>query len=97
LPFQGTGMLPLDVDPKRAWADEHLRDQPIDIMTADRAALLRVPGLSVQAVTKILHAREQHRIRDLGQLRQLGIAAPEQAAPYLLLDGQCPPRQQSLL
>ena len=97
LPFQGTGTLPLDVDPKRAWADEHLRDQPIDIMTADRAALLRVPGLGPQAVTKILNARQQRRISDLGQLRQLGIAAPEQAAPYLLLDGQRPPMQQSLL
>lgn len=97
LPFQGTGTLPLDVDPKRAWADQHLRDQPIDIMTADRATLLRVPGLGIQAVTKILNARQQHRIRDLGQLRQLGIAAPEQIAPYLLLDGQRPPRQKNLL
>lgn len=97
LPFQNTGTLPLDVDPKKAWADAHLKDQPIDLMTADREALLRVPGLGPQAVTKILQARQHTRITDVGQLRKLGIAAPEQAAPYMLLDGQRIPTQTSLL
>jgi predicted DNA-binding helix-hairpin-helix protein len=97
LPFQETGTLPLDIDPKRAWAETNLRDNPVDLMTADRTTLLRVPGLGVQAVTKILSVRQHQRITDLGQLRKLGIAAPEQAAPYVLLSGQRPLIQQSLL
>ncbi|MBN1964064.1 MAG: radical SAM protein, partial [Anaerolineae bacterium] len=34
LPFLGDGNLQLDVDPKRAWADEHLLHAPIDVMRA---------------------------------------------------------------
>src|SRR5579884_2737804 len=45
LAFAGDGNLRTDVDPKQAWADTHLRHQPIEIMTANRIQLLRVPGI----------------------------------------------------
>ena len=95
--FAQSGNLPLDVDPKRAWADANLRHAPIDLMRADREALMRVPGIGPKGADAILKARRQRRLADLGQLRTLGIHAPEQAAPYILLDGVKPSQQLPLL
>lgn len=96
LPFEGAGNLRLDVDPKRAWADEVLRPAPVDLMRADRADLLRVPGIGPKGADAILKARRRGRLTDLSHLRSLGIRAPEQAAPYILLDGRRPPQQLPL-
>jgi len=41
----------------------------------------------------ILRARLRGRLTDLSHLRQLGVRRPEQAAPYILLDGRKPPTQ----
>jgi len=97
LPFAVNGNLPLDIDPKRAWADLHLRDTPIDIMHAAPQDLLRIPGIGPHAAEAIVRARRETRLTDLSQLRALGIHAPEQAVPYILLDGRQPPRQLSFL
>ena len=96
LPFAASGNIPLDVDPKRAWADEHLRTAPIDLMKADREALMRVPGIGATGAETILKARRQTRLTDLASLRKVGIRAPEQAAPYILLDGRRVETQLSL-
>jgi predicted DNA-binding helix-hairpin-helix protein len=96
LPFEGDGNLRLDVDPKRAWADIYLRQKPLDVMRADRADLMRIPGIGPKGADAILRARPTARLTDLTQLRALGIRAPEQAAPYILLDGRQPPIQLSL-
>ncbi len=39
------GMLPLDIDPKLAWALGHRESFPVDINRAPREIVLRVPGL----------------------------------------------------
>lgn len=96
LPFEGVGNLRLDVDPKRAWADDYLRSAPVDLMYADRAALLRVPGIGPKGADAIMKARRRGRLTDLAHLRAIGIRAPEQAAPYILLDGRQPPQQLTL-
>ncbi len=96
LPFMADGNLRLDTDPKRAWADLHLRQAPVDLMRADRAALMRVPGIGPRYAAAILRARRLGRLSDLAHLRQIGIRAPEQLAPYILLDGWRPPVQASL-
>ncbi|MAS34743.1 MAG: radical SAM protein [Anaerolineaceae bacterium] len=96
LPFVDAGNLRLDVDPKRAWADLNLRDRPVDVALADRMALLRVPGIGPAGADAILKARRTHKIRDLADLRKLGIRAPEQASPYILFQGRRPPQQLSL-
>lgn len=64
-------MLELDVDPKLAWALKHRDRFPIDINAASREELLRVPGLGVRLVDRILRARSVRRIRmeDLERLR----------------------------
>ena len=97
LPFEGSGNLRLDVDPKRAWADLHLRPAPIDLIHADREQLLRVPGIGPVGADVILKARRTGHITDLAHLRKIGIRAPEKAAPYILLDGRRPPQQLTLL
>jgi predicted DNA-binding helix-hairpin-helix protein len=97
LPFEGSGNLPLPVDPKLIWAKENLLNQPIEINKADRNHLLRVPGLGPKGVDSILKARRQGRIRDLATLRKLGIAAPDRAAPFVLMDGKRPAYQIPLI
>jgi predicted DNA-binding helix-hairpin-helix protein len=96
LPFQHDSNLPLDVDPKRAYADAHLRHNPVEVNTADRDLLMRLPNIGPKSADTLLRARRQRRITDLTQLRRLGIRAPEAAAPYLLLDGKQPPTQMKL-
>ncbi len=88
LPFVNEGNLRLDVDPKRAWADLHLLHAPVDLMHAEREALLRVPGIGLKGAESILRARRQTHLRDLGDLRKLGIHTADQSAPYVLFDGR---------
>ena len=65
------GMLALEVDPKLAWALAHPERFPVDLNLAPREMLLRVPGLGVKAVDRLLLARRGRRVRaeDLKRLR----------------------------
>lgn len=87
LPFSGDGNLPLPTDPKQAWAEIHLSNTPVEVNTAAPRDLLRIPGIGPKIADKIVHARRVHQIRDLSQLRKLGVAA-NRAAPFILLDGK---------
>lgn len=64
------GMLDLEVDPKLAWALKNRDRFPVDVNTADREMLLRVPGLGARAVDRIIRARRQTGLRmdDLARL-----------------------------
>ena len=64
------GMLPLDIDPKLAWALKYRAHFPVDVNAAPREALLRVPGLGVRAVDALLRARRMRSLRldDVGRL-----------------------------
>jgi len=95
LPFDATGNLPLGSDPKLAWAQRHLTHAPVELNTADRQKLLRVPGIGPKGVQKLLRERRRGRLRSLTDLRKLGIAA-DRAAPFVLLDGHYPGRQLTL-
>lgn len=57
------GMLDLEVDPKLAWALKHRESFPVDVNTADREMLLRVPGLGKKAVDRIVIARRHTTLR----------------------------------
>lgn len=57
------GMLPLDIDPKLAWALKFRDRFPVDVNRAPREALLRVPGLGTRAVGAILSARRHRTLR----------------------------------
>ena len=54
--------LDLKVDPKAAWAVNNFRLFPLDVNTAPREMLLRVPGLGPRSVARILAARRLARI-----------------------------------
>ncbi len=58
-----TGMLPLDIDPKLAWALKFRASFPVDVNRAPREVLLRVPGLGTKAVASILTSRRWRRLR----------------------------------
>ena len=63
--------LPLGIDPKLAWALRHPEKFPVDLHTAPRETLLRVPGLGVRNVDRLLSVRRWHRVTlaDLTRLR----------------------------
>jgi putative DNA modification/repair radical SAM protein len=63
------GMLPLDIDPKLAWALRNRGRFPLDVNRASREELLRVPGFGTRTVTSILAARRTTRLRLADVLR----------------------------
>jgi predicted DNA-binding helix-hairpin-helix protein len=95
LPFTSAENLPLDADPKQAWAQMNLVHAPIEINRADRQDLLRIPGVGIKGAEAILAARRQNKLHDLSTLKKMGIIA-ERAAPYVLLNGKRPAAQLTL-
>ena len=85
------GMLDLEVDPKTAWALQHREQFPVDLNRAPRAMLLRVPGLGVTSVSRILAARKIRSIRydDLGRLR----VSLRKVLPFVVLPDYHPGRR----
>lgn len=76
------GRLPLDSDPKEVWAMQHPERFPVDINQADKWQLLRVPGLGLITVNRILQQRRETKIRrlhDIGKPTKL----LNKAAQYL--------------
>ena len=57
------GMLPLDIDPKLAWALKHRDSFPVDVNRAPKELLWRVPGLGTKAVDRILSSRRHRNLR----------------------------------
>ncbi|GAP14818.1 predicted DNA-binding protein with the Helix-hairpin-helix motif [Longilinea arvoryzae] len=95
LPFEQTGFLPLTIDPKRAWAEQNLSEQPIDINRADRAQLLRVPGIGPKTADHLLSERHRNPLHTVSDLARLGIPV-QKSTPFILLDGKRPAHQMSL-
>ena len=67
------GNLPLDIDPKLAWALKFRERFPVDVNRASREQLLRVPGLGTTAVKRILAAR-RHRTMRLDDVARLTLS-----------------------
>ena len=102
------GMLPLDIDPKLAWALKFRERFPVDVNRAPREMLLRVPGLGTKAVDGILASRRWRKLRlddvarlthSIAKVRPFIIAADWR--PILLTDRAdletlVAPRQQQL-
>ena len=79
-----TGMLPLDIDPKLAWALKFRGSFPVDVNRAPREALLRVPGLGVKAVGAILTARRWRRLH-LADVARLTVSIAK-VRPFLIAE-----------
>lgn len=86
---QAEGMLSLDIDPKLAWALRHRDRFPLDVGTASREDLLRVPGFGTRAVDRIIATRRvtSIRIADLARLR----IPRNKALPFIILSDHRPP------
>jgi len=63
IPLCSDGNLRLSKDPKELWAEAHPEFYPVRINTADKEALLRVPGIGPDTARNILKARREQRIR----------------------------------
>ena len=102
------GMLPLDIDPKLAWALKYRESFPVDVNRAPKELLWRVPGLGTKAVDRILASRRSRRLRlddvarltlSIGKVRPFIITADWR--PTLLTDradlrALVAPKQQQL-
>jgi len=65
--------LQLGFDPKAAWALRNPQLFPVEINTADREALLRVPGIGAASVERILEARRLGSL-SFDSLRRIGVS-----------------------
>ena len=82
--------LDLELDPKHAWALRHRGAFPVDLNTADREQMLRVPGLGVTAVDKLLVLRRRKRLR-LEDVRRLSRGS-KTSQPFIVVDDWRPTR-----
>jgi predicted DNA-binding helix-hairpin-helix protein len=85
--FDGDGNLPLGLDPKVAWALTHPERFPVEVRTASRGELVRVPGIGPGTARRIVAERAATVLRDLRDLRRLGVVTTR-AAGFLTLGGR---------
>ncbi|SRR6266542_1670519 len=100
LPFESDGNLPLDDDPKTAWATAHPERFPIEIERASYAELIRVPGLGPAAARTLVTERRRTLMRGARDLERAGVDVVR-AGYFLTLRGRrlatsLPPRQLRL-
>ena len=84
------GMLDLSIDPKLAWALANRRRFPVDVNRADRETLLRVPGLGVRGVDRILASR-RHRTLRLDDLARIA-GSVRKILPFVIAADHRPTR-----
>jgi len=65
--------LDIDIDPKLSWALRNMHMFPVDVNTADKQLLARIPGLGMKSVHKIINARKYRRL-NWENLKAIGIA-----------------------
>jgi putative DNA modification/repair radical SAM protein len=82
------GMLPLDIDPKLAWALKFRDRFPVDINRAPKEMLLRIPGLGLKAVNSILTSRRWRRL-SLDDVARLTVSIAK-VRPFILAEGWRP-------
>lgn len=86
--FESDGNLSLAEDPKQAWARRHPEAFPVDLATAPRELLLRVPGIGPVSASRICKARREGLGLDpAASLRRLGVIVGR-ALPYCLWKGR---------
>jgi putative DNA modification/repair radical SAM protein len=80
--------LDLEVDPKLSWALRNPHFFPVDVNRASSEELLRVPGLGVRSVKRVIASRRHRRVRvdDLTRLR----VPLRRVLPFLVTDDHLP-------
>ena len=82
------GNLDLEIDPKLAWALSHRGLFPLDVNTASREMLLRVPGFGVKTVNRILATRRYRTVR-YDDITRMG-ASMRKARAFVMAGGWSP-------
>ena len=85
--YSDDGNLPLSLDPKIAWALMHPERFPVEVRTASRSQLMRVPGIGVGSARRIVDERGPTVIRGLADLRRMGVVT-SRAVGFLTLGGR---------
>ena len=83
-----SGMLPLDIDPKLAWALKYREQFPLDINRAPREQMLRIPGLGVKAVDRIISSRRWRKL-SLDDVARLTVSVVK-VRPFIIAEGWRP-------
>jgi predicted DNA-binding helix-hairpin-helix protein len=86
--------LPLDRDPKLSWASQNLVHSPVEINTATRSQLLRVPGIGPASADLIIALRCKNPLKSIGSLQKRRIISAK-SSPFILVNGKSPARQLS--
>ena len=81
------GNLPLDLDPKTAWALANPALFPVEVRTANYDELLRVPGIGPRSARRIVNERRTAVLTGLADLRSFGVVTTR-AAGFLTLGGR---------
>jgi len=82
------GNLDLAIDPKLAWALQNRERFPVNVQSAPREMLLRVPGIGTKTVDRILATR-RHRTLRYDDLLRMG-ASLKKAQPFIELPDWTP-------
>ncbi|MEZ0361630.1 MAG: radical SAM protein [Hydrogenobacter sp.] len=80
------GNLPLNKDPKEAWAQAHPDLFPVELNTADYNLLIRVPGIGIETAKEIIKRRRGKRLSSPQDLK--GIRNIKKILNYTTLNGR---------
>ncbi|MCK4752218.1 MAG: radical SAM protein [Planctomycetes bacterium] len=80
--FDDNGKLSLADDPKQVWAKRHPEMFPININKASKCSLLKIPGLGLVTVKRILECRRTAKIRRIEDIGKVGVRL-EKASRYI--------------
>ncbi|ANN65566.1 putative DNA modification/repair radical SAM protein [Bordetella bronchialis] len=86
--FAAAGDLPLDIDPKLAWALSHRESFPVDLNRAPQDLIARVPGIGMRNAKRLAELRRLRAIRyqDLIRLR----CAMDKIKPFIVVQDYRP-------
>ncbi len=86
--FEDSENLPLEIDPKLAWALRHLEFFPLELTKADYYELIRVPGIGPILAMKIIQARKYGEL-SIESLKKLGVPL-KKAKYFITIKGKTP-------
>jgi predicted DNA-binding helix-hairpin-helix protein len=77
-----SGNLPLDIDPKLAWALTHREHFPMDLNRAEPQMIARIPGIGLKNAQRIVELRRFRQVRwaDLARLK----CSMKKVAPFIV-------------
>jgi predicted DNA-binding helix-hairpin-helix protein len=87
LVFDKDNRIPLQVDPKTAWAMMHRDLYPVDINFASEETLMRVPGIGPLSAKRIVKRRGDSSFRSLADLKETGCLV-SRASSYIEFSGK---------